>query len=410
MLFVRLLKKVIQEGALRLIDANGQIHLIGDSSDPICTARLHKKYLNYTLCIIPSLSIPEAYMNGTLTIENGTIYDFIDLASSNYSTIENYTLYKILRSFDPAKLGQFNSRKKAKKNVSHHYDLSNELYSLFLDTDKQYSCAYFSKENKTLEMAQKDKKKLIASKLLLKPGLKVLDIGSGWGGLAMYLAEKEKIDVTGITLSEEQCKVSKKRLKQIKRKDHVQFRIQDYREETDVYDRIVSVGMFEHVGKRNYNQFFQKMGQLLAKDGIMLLHTIGRLNSPSPINPFIRKYIFPGADLPSLSEIMRAIEPLGLFVTDVEVLRLHYAETLSKWRARFAKRRDDALRIYDERFCRMWELYLSLCETGFRYHQLVVFQIQISNRFDALPWTRDYLFQMEKKESVEQKVKGTHAP
>ena len=397
MLFANLLKKIIQEGALRLIDSTGQLYQIGDNSEPICTVRLHKKYLNYSLCITPSLTVPEAYVNGTLTIEKGTVYDFFDLASRNYAKNVNQDVFKFLRWFDPARFGQLNSRKKAKKNVSHHYDLSGELYSLFLDTDHQYSCAYFSKGNESLEKAQKDKKRHIASKLLLEPGLKALDIGSGWGGMAMYLAETEKIDVKGITLSEEQCEVSKARLKEIKRKDHVQFYVQDYREETQVYDRIVSVGMFEHVGKRNYKEFFQNIERILAKDGIMLLHTIGRLNAPSPINPFIRKYIFPGADLPSLSEVMRVIEPLGLYVTDIEILRLHYAETLRQWRARFLKRWDDALRIYDERFCRMWELYLALCETGFRYHQLVVFQLQISNRFDILPWTRDYIFKMEEK-------------
>jgi cyclopropane-fatty-acyl-phospholipid synthase len=294
-------------------------------------------------------------------------------------------------------LKQHNPIGKTRRNVAHHYDLSGELYDLFLDRDRHYSCAYFAHPGDTLDVAQDNKKRHIAAKLLLdRPGLKILDIGSGWGGLALYLARAADADVTGVTLSTEQHKVSQTRSAQAGLADQVRFHLRDYREEYGRYNRIVSVGMFEHVGKRNYAEFFGKLRGLLEDHGVALIHSIGYSDTPGPINPFIRKYIFPGADLPTLSEISAAAERSGLIVTDVEILRRHYAETLRHWRERFVARWNDAAQIYDERFCRMWEFYLALCEVGFRYRTNVVLQMQLTKRMDAVPITRDYMFDWER--------------
>jgi cyclopropane-fatty-acyl-phospholipid synthase len=281
--------------------------------------------------------------------------------------------------------------------VAHHYDLPDQLYDLFLDADRQYSCAYFTSPEDSLETAQENKKRHIAAKLLLdRSELKVLDIGSGWGGLGLYLAEQSGADVTGVTLSVEQHKVAVARAATAGVSDRVRFHLRDYREEPGRYDRVVSVGMFEHVGKKNYHEFFGKLGTLLADDGAALLHTVGYTMDPAPINPFIRKYIFPGADIPCLSEVLPAIEQAGLIVTDIEILRLHYAETLRLWRERFMANRERVAALLDERFCRMWEFYLVLCEIGFRYRTSVIFQIQLAKRNDSVPFTRDYITDWER--------------
>jgi cyclopropane-fatty-acyl-phospholipid synthase len=409
MLFADLLKNVIQDGAVSLIDSRGKTYIAGDSSEPVCTVRLHRRSLDVTLIFNPALSVPEAYMAGNLTIEDGTLYDFMDLVARNFKRLEQSFLFRMLKLFDIAKFGQYNPITRSRKNVAHHYDLSDDLYNLFLDPDRQYSCAYFSNEDTDLETAQLEKKRHLAAKLLLQPGQKVLDIGSGWGGLGLYLSKAENVDITGVTLSVEQHKVSVNRAENAGLSDRVKFRLQDYRDERTIYDRIVSVGMFEHVGKRNYAEFFKNIEARLADDGVMVLHSIGRFNKPHPINPFIRKYIFPGADLPALSEVTSAIEPFNLIITDIEILRLHYAETLRHWRERFMKQWDKAAEIYDEQFCRMWELYLVLCEVGFRHLDLMVFQIQLAKRLDAVPLTRDYMVDWERKQAERDNDKQRHA-
>jgi cyclopropane-fatty-acyl-phospholipid synthase len=409
MLFAGLLKKVIHEGALCLIDSRNRKYVFGDTSQPVCTVRLHRRYLDFTLALNPALSVPEAYMAGYLTIEGGTLYDFMAIVARNYSRLEQSWFSRIIKMFDVAKFGQYNPSKRSRKNVAHHYDLSDDLYDLFLDPDRQYSCAYFSEEDTDLETAQLTKKRHIAAKLRLEPGQKILEIGSGWGGLGLYLSKTENVDVTGVTLSVEQHKVSSDRAEKAGLSDRVRFRLQDYRDETTTYDRIVSVGMFEHVGKMNYPEFFRNIEARLADDGVMVLHSIGRFNEPQAINPFIRKYIFPGADLPTLSEVTRAIEPFNLIVTDIEILRLHYAETLRHWRERFMKQWDNASEIYDERFCRMWELYFVLCEVGFRHLDLMVFQIQLAKQLDTLPLTRNYMTDWEREQAERENDKQRHA-
>jgi cyclopropane-fatty-acyl-phospholipid synthase len=390
-LFPAVLKSIVRTGSLRLIDGVGRIHEYGNGTAPHCTVRLGARRLDYTLALNPELSIGEAYMDGLLTIEEGTLYDFLEIAAKNYSNLEQ-TAWLSLLSRAVRRLKQHNPVSRARHNVAHHYDLSDQLYDLFLDKDRQYSCAYFTGEDDTLEVAQENKKRHIAAKLLLdRPHLKILDIGSGWGGLGLYLAEETGADVTGVTLSVEQHKVAEARAATAGLSGRVRFHLRDYREEPGQYDRVVSVGMFEHVGKKNYDEFFAKLGALLTADGVALLHSIGYADAPAPINPFIRKYIFPGADLPSLSEVFAAVERAGLIVTDVEILRLHYAETLRHWRERFIANRQRIAALYDERFCRMWEFYLVLCEIGFRHRTNIVFQMQLAKRLDVVPLTRDYI-------------------
>jgi cyclopropane-fatty-acyl-phospholipid synthase len=391
MLFPALLKSIVRTGSLCLIDGAGRMHEYGDGTPPHCTVRLGARRLDYTLALNPELSIGEAYMDGLLTIEEGTLFDLLEIAARNYSNFERKVWFALL-SRAMRRLKQCNPISRARANVAHHYDLSDQLYDLFLDKDRQYSCAYFTSKDDSLEMAQESKKRRIAAKLLLdRPHLKILDIGSGWGGLGLYLAEETGADVTGVTLSVEQHKIAEARAAAAGLADRVRFHLCDYREEPGQYDRVVSVGMFEHVGKKNYDEFFAKLNEMLAIDGVALLHSIGYADAPAPINPFIRKYIFPGADLPTLSEVFAAVERAGLIVTDVEILRLHYAETLRHWRERFIANRQRIAALYDERFCRMWEFYLVLCEIGFRFRFNMVFQMQLTKRFDAVPLTRDYM-------------------
>ena len=396
-MFIAILKSFIRIGSLRVTDAAGRSHLVGDGTAPRVTIRLTRKRLEYSLALNPSLSVGEAYMDGTLVVEDGTLYDFLEIVARNFDNVSRLPWLTFIERVGRG-LKQYNPIGKARHNVAHHYDLSSELYDIFLDRDRQYSCAYFVSPNDSLEVAQENKKRHIAAKLLLDGrGLRILDIGSGWGGLGLYLAQQSDADVTGVTLSTEQHKLSSARAAAAGVAERVRFHLRDYREETGRYDRIVSVGMFEHVGKRNYAEFFAKLRELLTDRGVALLHSIGYSDTPAPINPFIRKYIFPGADLPSLSELFAVVERSGLFVTDVEILRLHYAETLRLWRKRFMARRDEVVRLYDERFCRMWEFYLVLCEIGFRQRTNVVFQIQLAKRIDAVPVIRDYMVDSERK-------------
>lgn len=396
MLFPAILRSIIRIGSLHLIDGAGRTHVYGDGSSPHCTVRLHARRLDYTLALNPELSIGEAYMNGLLTIEEGTLYDVLEIAARNFRNFEKMPWVSVLSSM-MRRLKQYNPIDRARRNVAHHYDLSSQLYDMFLDSDRQYSCAYFTSPDDSLETAQENKKRHIAAKLLLdRPGLDILDIGSGWGGLALYLAEEADADVTGVTLSVEQHKVSEARAAAVGLADRARFQLRDYREVAGEYDRVVSVGMFEHVGKKNYDEFFARLHELLREDGVALLHAIGFSDAPAPINPFIRKYIFPGADLASLSELFAAAERSGLTVTDVEILRLHYAETLRHWRKRFMANWNRVAAFYDERFCRMWEFYLVLCEIGFRFRSMMVFQVQLSKQPDTVPVTRDYMIDWER--------------
>ena len=409
MLLAQVLARVVSEGQLTIVDETGRSHqIMGAKPGPSVTMRVHDWWTGIRLAFRPRLALGEAYMDGRLTVERGNLYDLLDLLGRNITAVDStammrwsYTLQRSLRFLE-----QYNPIGKAQKNVAHHYDLSGELYDFFLDTDRQYSCAYFKTGNESLEIAQADKKNHIATKLLLKPGQKVLDIGSGWGGMGLFLARSFDVDVTGVTLSREQHGVSNRRARDSGISDRVRFKLIDYREEPGRYDRIVSVGMFEHVGSAHYLEYFRKISDLLADDGVMLLHSIGRMEPPGGTNTWLRKYIFPGGYSPALSEVLAAIERAGLWVTDIEVLRLHYAETLRHWRQRFLDNREKIKEIagYDDRFCRMWEFYLAGCEVAFRYMRQMVFQIQISRRQDAVPLIRDYMDTEERLKNVAESI------
>jgi len=394
MLFQSLLKHMIREGTLRLQTANGRVYAYGNGLPPRSAIKLHRRSLEWTLALQPELKVAEAYMDGGLTIEEGSLRDFLHVIFLNMPRLQHHPLVRWLDRlvYDTRRLKQYNPLKIARRNVAFHYDLSTQLYDLFLDADRQYSCGYFTTPLAGLEQAQHDKKRHIAAKLYLnQPGLRVLDIGSGWGGLGLYLAREAFCNVTGVTLSVEQHKLSQQRV-QAEGLDRVcRFELRDYRQETGPYDRIVSVGMFEHVGKKNYDEFFMHIRRLLTNDGVCLLHSIGRFGEGMAINPFMRKHIFPGADIPSLSEVLQAVERSGLYVTDIEILRLHYAKTLKHWNKRFQTRRCEAARIYDESFCRKWEFYLIGCEMSFRAGILMVFQIQLTKKLGTLPLTRQYM-------------------
>ena len=394
---MRLLNYVMQRfvttGTLRIIDADGKLHEYGSTPGPNVTIRLTDPRLHRSLFFNPELSAGEAYVDGTLVIEEGSLRDLLLLYALNRSNLRSQPLQKLLRGASKKLRGftQRNVAAKARKNVAHHYDLSNELYKLFLDSDLQYSCAYFLSPDDSLETAQRNKLRHIAAKLALKPGQKVLDIGSGWGGMAMYLAEAAHVDVTGVTLSVEQHELATKRARERGLSDRVRFELKDYRDVTEKFDRIVSVGMFEHVGVGHYDEFFAKVSSLLTEEGVALLHSIGRKSGPGNTGPWMRKYIFPGAYAPALSETLTAIEGSGLWVTDIEILRLHYAETLLNWERRFQKNRGRIASLLDERFCRMWEFYLIGCEFGFRHGKQMVFQIQLAKKVDTLPRDRGYM-------------------
>jgi len=394
MYLTSLLEFILKDDAINVVDWRGRERRIGPG-EPVCTLHINHWRADCDLLTHPGLSVPVGFMEGMLSVSDGTVYDFFEAVSRNYNNLETHPLFRFLKLFDGATAGQRNPLLRARKNVAHHYDLSGELYDFMLDPDKQYSCAYFTDSDISLEEAQYAKKRHIASKLLLAPGQKVLDLGCGWGGMGLYLAGLEDIDLTGITLSTEQKTTAAERAAKAGLNNRVHFHLTDYRELDTRFDRVVSVGMFEHVGRQNYDEFFSKISELLEEDGVMLLHSIGRFTEPCPINPFIRKYIFPGADLPATSEVCAAAERAGLLITDIEVLRLHYAETLRAWRKRFYATKDRFRELYDERFCRMWELYLVICEVGFRNQSLMVFQMQIAKNMESVPLTRDYMFEWE---------------
>ncbi len=404
MIFGRLLERLINVGELTVVDANNTIHRFGNrETGPAITIRLHDRSLHYRLFLNPRLSIGEAYMDGVLTVENASLFAFLDLIGKNLgsATLDGLDRWLTVLRMLSRRFSQANPLGLAQRNVAHHYDLSGELFDLFLDRDLQYSCAYFPNPNATLETAQESKKRHIAAKLLLDPGLTVLDIGSGWGGLAMYLAKTSGVEVTGVTLSTNQHRTAQQRAADADLADHVRFHLRDYREETGTYDRIVSIAMFEQVGVPHFREYFQKIAELLTDDGIALIHTISRRDSPEATNPWLRKYIFPGGYCPSLSEVLAAIERVGLWVTDIEILRLHYAETLRLWRERFLANWDAAAELYDERFCRMWEFYLAGCEVAFRHQGCMVAQLQLAKSMDAVPLTRDYITDWERAHADE---------
>ncbi len=402
MLLARLFERIISVGRLRVVDAGGRSFVFEGSPGASVTIRFHDLALHWKLLVRPRLFLPEAYVDGTLTIEEGSLYDLIDLMTTNIERLpEGFLGHHLNGAFSPLRrLHQYNPLPRARRNVAHHYDLSEELYASFLDQDRQYSCAYFRDGTDDLDTAQLDKKRHIAAKLLIQPGQKVLDIGSGWGGLALYLAGECGAKVTGLTLSTEQHRVAVRRAAMAGLADRVEFCLRDYREESGHYDRVVSVGMFEHVGVNHYNAFFNQLKSLLAPDGIALLHSIGRMDGPGSTHPWIRKYIFPGGYIPALSEVLPAVERSKLWVTDIEILRLHYAETLRSWRRRFEGNRDRLRRIYDERFCRMWEMYLVGSEIAFRRSTFMVFQMQLAKAVDSLPMTRDYMLDWEREQGA----------
>lgn len=389
--------RAVRHGTLEMTTAAGRHMSFGDGGEPRVAIRFTDAPAQMALCLHPELKIGELFVDGRLVIEQGTIYDLLQLLlQDTRGELDELPFHRLRKIRAWMKRRSENDAAKSKRNVAHHYDLDGRLYALFLDADRQYSCAYFDHPDTSLEEAQLAKKRHIAAKLLVEPGHSVLDIGSGWGGMGLYLAQVAGAGaVKGVTLSEEQLEASRKRAGAAGLLGRVNFELEDYRATKGSFDRIVSVGMFEHVGPPSYDEYFRTCRQLLKEDGVMLLHTIGRSGPPYPTNPWITKYIFPGGHLPILSEIMPSVERAGLVVTDIEVLRLHYAFTLKAWRERFLARREEVLRLYDERFCRMWECYLAMSESAFRFQDAVVFQIQFARRNDVVPLTRDYIAERE---------------
>ncbi|WP_419760631.1 class I SAM-dependent methyltransferase [Acidisoma sp.] len=402
----RLLKRMIQSGALGVIWPNGETTVYGPDAQranaEVPTIRLTDDKTVRAIVLNPGLAVGEAYMAETLVPQDCSIYQALDVLLSNLKAVGMAALPtmqgRIVAGTMIRRLRQINSAVRARRNVAHHYDLSGRLYSLFLDRDRQYSCAYFPRGDETLEEAQIAKKHHIAAKLKLdRPDLTVLDIGCGWGGMALTLARDYGARVTGITLSTEQLAEARARAEAEGLSDRVKFELLDYRAVRETFDRVVSVGMFEHVGINHYGTFFKVVKQALKPDGLALIHTIGRTDGPGTTNPWIAKYIFPGGYSPALSEMMTPIERSGLVVTDIEVLRLHYAETLRHWRRRFAANRDAIAALYDERFCRMFEFYLAASELAFRHQDHVNFQIQITREQTAAPLARDYITETERQ-------------
>lgn len=386
------LHRLIRHGTLTLTLPSGRTIRAG-AGDPAFAARLTDPTLPRRLCLSPELALGEGYTDGTFLIEGDDLRGFMAFLIRNARNglpLWQRPTAMIRRA--RRVLTQWNPMPRARANVAHHYDLSGRLYDLFLDADRQYSCAYFAHPGMSLEEAQLAKKRHIAAKLLLRPGLRVLDIGCGWGGMALTLARDHAVQVTGVTLSEEQLKVAQDRAAKAGLADRVAFRLLDYRKVEGPFDRIVSVGMFEHVGVPHYREYFGKVRSLLSEDGVALIHTIGRSSPPGATSPWIDRYIFPGGYVPALSEVMTAVEKEDLIADDIEVWRLHYAETLRHWHDRFVARQAEAEALYDARFCRMWRYYLIASELTFRLNRQVVFQLQLSRRQEAVPLTRDYLY------------------
>jgi len=395
-----MLTSFVKVGSLTVHDAEGRTHVFGRGvAGPAVTMKLTDPTLYRALFFNPELHAGEAYMDGRMSFPGSSLRDFLTLFSMNRLSLGNQPHQKVLRGISRRlkRFQQANPLGKARENVAHHYDLGNAFYEMFLDREMFYSCAYFRNETETLEEAQRNKCRLIAAKLDLKPGQKVLDIGSGWGGLARYIAQIADVEVTGVTLSKEQYALAVARTQAAGLSDRVRFELKDYRELTTRFDRIVSVGMFEHVGVRHYGEFFSKINDLMTDDGVMLLHSIGKMSPPGTASPWLRKYIFPGAYSPALSEVFPATETNSLWVTDVEFLRVHYATTLKHWHQRFEARRDEVAAMYDERFCRMWEFYLISAEMMFRTGAQEVFHMQLAKKRDAAPIVRDYVVDEQRR-------------
>src|SRR5210317_70996 len=395
MQLARYLNKLFQRDGFLLIDANSNKYIIGTpkNNKPITVKILDKK-LHYKLFFRPDLYFGEAYSNGDIQIENGSLTDFLDIALMNIGRGElNFFSMLINKLYGSYRyLTNFNFIKKSKMNVAHHYDLSDDLYSLFLDPKKQYSCGYFINENDTLEDAQNNKIQHIIKKLNIKPNQKVLDIGCGWGSLVIDIAKSNNCEVTGITLSENQFNYCVKKAKKLNLENQVIFKLIDYRQLDEKFDRIVSVGMFEHVGRKFYKNFFNQIDKLLSVDGVSLIHTIGSVNPPRDPHPWITKYIFPGGYTPSLSEVTTPIEKAGLIVSDIEVLKLHYSHTLRHWKENCIKNKIQIINMFDEKFFRMWEFYLASCESAFKWGDQVVYQFQLTKNYMSTPNTRDYIY------------------
>lgn len=394
-----LLKKIVRRGTLQIIGADGRSEVFGDGSGDMIVLRFTDAEAEAQLHADPQLKLAELYMDGRMVVEAGDIYQLLALLKSN-TLSEDLTFGMIWRGlvrYAASELRRLLPVNHNRRNVAHHYDLSAKLFDLFLDADWQYSCAYFSPQGISLDEAQAAKKRHIAAKLLLAEGQRVLEIGSGWGGMAMYLAESTDVSVDGITLSTEQLRISRGRAEKRGLSGRVRFELQDYRTlKAAPYDRIVSVGMFEHVGRGNYRTFFTKVAELLKDDGVMVLHSIGQPFPSRFNNPFIERYIFPGGYIPSLAEVLPAVEKAGLLVRDIEILPHHYARTLRLWRERFLARREEAAALYDERFVRMWEFYLAGSEMAFTHENFFIFQMQLAKSNDAVPDNRSYIAERER--------------
>ena len=389
------LQQFIRRGAMNFTTASGAKFSCGDGTGQPVSVRFLTTDAELRVLLNPELALGEVYMEGTFVVENGTIADALAILMDQPDIVPRWAKLQWWLRYPVRHVRQFNPRSRSKDNVAHHYDLDGRLYSLFLDADKQYSCAYFETPDATLDDAQLAKKRHLAAKLLIEGGNRVLDIGCGWGGLSLYLAEMTGATVTGITLSTEQLQAANARAAE--KNLSAKFFLEDYRDVTGPFDRIVSVGMFEHVGVDFYETYFRRCAELLTDDGVMLLHSIGRSEGPDATNPWITKYIFPGGYIPALSEVIPAIERAGLLVCDTEILRLHYAETLKAWRQRFMARREEAVQLYDERFARMWEFYLACSEMSFRKQNMMNFQLQLTKRQGVVPMTRDYIGREEAK-------------
>ena len=398
MMLARLLSKIYKKKGIVLIDSQGQKYICGKLhlQNPI-TLKILKKDLEWKLVLNPDLNFPEAYMRGEIVIENGSLLDFLNITFENIGRDEiNTSGYFIKKLFHFWRfITNYNLPGKSKKNVKHHYDIGEELYDLFLDKKhRQYSCAYFTKEEESLEDAQQNKIDHIIKKLNLKSGQKVLDIGCGWGGMAFEIARQSKCEVTGISLSENQIKYCKNKAKELNMDNQVNFELCDYRSVKGKFDRIVSVGAFEHFGRKFYKTFFEKIKSIMNDNGICLLHTIGSVDRPGPGQPFIQKYIFPGGIVPSLSDIIEPIEKTGLILSDCETLIHHYDKTLKAWLDRFMQNKEKAKYMYNKEFVRMWEFYLASCSAAFKFRDLVVYQLQLVKNFTSTPSNRrNYIYQ-----------------
>jgi cyclopropane-fatty-acyl-phospholipid synthase len=385
------LKQFVRRGAMTVTTASGMRFDCGDGTGDPVAVRFTSADAERRILLNPELALGEVYMEGELVVEQGSIADVLAILMDQPEMLPAWARLQWWLRYPARHIAQFNPRGRSKDNVARHYDLDGRLYSLFLDADKQYSCGYFETPDAALDDAQLAKKRHLAAKLLIRRGHRVLDIGSGWGGLGLYLAEMTGADVVGITLSTEQLEASNARAAEKNLAPSAKFLLEDYRDVAGPFDRIVSVGMLEHVGVDFYETYFTRCADLLTEDGVMVLHSIGRSEGPDATNPWIKKYIFPGGYIPALSEVLPAIEHAGLLVCDIEILRLHYAETLRAWRERFLARREEAVQLYDERFARMWEFYLACSEMSFRKQNMMNFQIQLTRRQGVVPMTRDYI-------------------